>query len=136
MSPKRPRPDTSGPMQSFDADRITKLIGPIVLIERLATPDRTESGIFIPTTCVSRDPDTGEETILPCKELSQWGWVRAVGQYWSGRSLELSVGDLVMFPIYHDHKWQGMSGSEYLRLRIQDILAVLTHHTLVDPRRV
>lgn len=105
-------------------DRISslRLVGPRLLVERLAVGEQTRTGLWLPSVA---------------RELPSIGTVRAVGEYkpvWFGsngneplvsrRALDAKVGQLVIFPKYHDRTIV-IDGVELLDLRHDEVLAIL-----------
>lgn len=92
-----------------------RLVGPRVLVRRLATSGTTRSGLVLPDSA---------------RELPQLGRVVAVGTHKIDRKtrerrpLDVRVGQLVMFPKYHD-LYVELEGERLLELRHDEILAVV-----------
>jgi chaperonin GroES len=86
-----------------------KPLGTRVLIEVVASEQRTASGIIIPDTA---------------KEKPQKGLVVAVGSGSEAEKMEVKVGDTVLYAKYAGTQIQE-AGKEYLILNQSDILAIV-----------
>lgn len=80
-----------------------------VLIEPLAAEQKTASGIIIPDTA---------------KEKPQRGKVIAVGKGTKDETMELKVGDEVLYGKYAGTELS-IGGKDYLMMRQSDVLAVI-----------
>jgi len=80
-----------------------------VLVEPLPAEEKTASGIFIPDTA---------------KERPQRGKVLAAGKGTKDESMEVSVGDIVLYGKYAGTEVK-IDGKEYLIMRQSDILAIV-----------
>jgi chaperonin GroES len=80
-----------------------------VLVEPLAAEQKTASGIIIPDTA---------------KEKPQRGKVIAVGKGTKDETMELKVGDEVLYGKYAGTEIS-IDGTDYLMMRQSDILAVV-----------
>lgn len=85
-----------------------RLVGPRVLVERLSTPEQTRSGLWLPSIA---------------KELPNMGHVAALGRYPDGRPLDLRLGQLVIFPKYHDR--YVFLDQQYLIFHVRELLAAI-----------
>lgn len=80
-----------------------------VLVEPKEAETKTASGIFIPDTA---------------KEKPQRGVVIAVGKGTKDETMELKVGDVVLYGKYAGTEIT-VDGKEYLMMRQSDVLAVI-----------
>jgi len=80
-----------------------------VLVEPMEAEDKTASGIFIPDTA---------------KEKPQKGTVKAVGPGKKDVTMEVKVGDVVLYGKYSGTEIN-VDGKDYLMMKQSDILAKL-----------
>jgi chaperonin GroES len=98
------------------ADRLVKPLGDRVLLKENQKEEKTASGIIIPDTVAKEDVKTAKVISVGPGLYTQAG---------SLIPMNVSVGDEVIMPPYHQGQEIKLNGEKYLLLRESEILMVI-----------
>jgi chaperonin GroES len=98
------------------ADRLVKPLGDRVLLKENQKEEKTASGIIIPDTVVKEDVKTAKVVSVGPGLYTQAG---------SLIPMNVSAGDEVIVPPYHQGQEIKLNGEKYILLRESEILMVI-----------
>jgi len=98
------------------ADRLVKPLGDRVLLKENQKEEKTASGIIIPDTVAKEDVKTAKVISVGPGLYTQAG---------SLIPMNVSVGDEVIMPPYHQGQEIKLNGEKYILLRESEILMVI-----------
>jgi chaperonin GroES len=98
------------------ADRLVKPLGDRVLLKENQKEEKTASGIIIPDTVAKEDVKTAKVISVGPGLYTQAG---------SLIPMNVSVGDEVIMPPYHQGQEIKLNGEKYVLLRESEILMVI-----------
>jgi len=98
------------------ADKLVKPLGDRVLLKETQKEEKTASGIIIPDTVAKEDVKTAKVISVGPGLFTQSGNLIP---------MNVSVGDEVILPPYHQGQEVKLNGEKYLLLRESEILMVI-----------